>query len=94
MYTVLIIGRDNMVLYPLCPVTSFSYMNLLVLCFGCRKAGGKLVRSKELFSLEAGSGVEKIEDYRQDSPKSSIQQESDEEAAVYKLTTFNLGTVP
>jgi hypothetical protein len=57
----------------------------------CRKAGGKLVRSKELFSLEGG-GVERIEDYN--SAKSSNQQESDEEAAVYKLTTFNLGTVP
>jgi hypothetical protein len=49
------------------------------------------VRSKELFSLEAG-GVERIEDYN--SAKSSNQQEADEEAAVYKLTTFNLGTVP
>ncbi len=48
------------------------------------------MRSKELFSLE-GSGDERIEDYRQDSAKSSNQQESDEEAAVYKLTTFNLG---
>jgi hypothetical protein len=50
------------------------------------------VRSKELFSLEAGGGVERIEDYN--SAKSSNQQESDEEAAVYKLTTFNLGRVP
>jgi hypothetical protein len=48
------------------------------------------VRSKELFILEAG--VERIEDYN--SAKSSNQQEPDEEAAVYKLTTFNLGTVP
>jgi hypothetical protein len=61
----------------------------LVFCFACRKTGGKLVRSKELFSLEAGGGVERIEDYN--SAKSSNQQETDEEAAVYKLTTFNLG---
>jgi hypothetical protein len=75
-----------MVLYP--PCDYFLLNELLVLCFGCRKAGGKLVRSKELFSLEAG-GFERIEDYN--SAKSSSQQESDEEAAVYKLTTFNLG---
>ncbi len=49
------------------------------------------MRSKELFSLDVG-GVERIEDYN--SAKSSNQQESDEETAVYKLTTFNLGTVP
>jgi hypothetical protein len=47
------------------------------------------VRSREVFSVEAGS--ERIEEFRPEETRIQGQWEEEEESAIHKLTTFNLG---
>ena len=64
-------------------------------CLFDRKAGGKLVKSKEVFSVEGGGGgyAVRIEDYKATAKwqVKEQQEEEEEKTTIQKLTTFNLG---
>jgi hypothetical protein len=69
----------------------FFFFKQLDFSFRCRKAGGKLVKSKELFRIEAGAV--RIEPYQANKDKwqQKEEEQEQEEETIHKLTTFNLG---